>query len=83
VQLYADAPRMSPYLMDALLDRVRARALRTLAFAYSPLPLPLDWAAAQLGFDGAAEAAAWLRSRGAAVDEGRGQLLTRESRLVG
>ena len=66
--------------MDALLDRVRARALRTLAAAYSPLPLPLDWAGAQLGFDGAAEAAEWLEARGAVVDVRRGELLTRESR---
>jgi hypothetical protein len=80
MRLYADAPRMAPYLMDALLERVRARALRGMCAAYSPLPLPLGWAAEQLGFDGAADAAAWMRGRGAAVDERRGELLTRESR---
>ncbi|KAI8474600.1 MAG: SAC3/GANP/Nin1/mts3/eIF-3 p25 family-domain-containing protein [Monoraphidium minutum] len=82
VALYADAPRMAPYLLDALLERVRARGLRALAVAYSPLPLPLGWAAAQLGFDDAGDAAEWMRARGAAVDERRGELLTRESRAV-
>jgi hypothetical protein len=80
MQLYATAPRMGPYLMDALLERVRLRGLRTLASAYSPLPLPLDWVAAQLGFEGAEEAAEWAAARGAAVDGAGGQLLTRESK---
>ncbi|GBF91233.1 hypothetical protein Rsub_03553 [Raphidocelis subcapitata] len=80
VQLYATAPRMSPYLMDALLDRVRARGLRTMAVAYSPLPLPLEWVAAQMGFDSAGAAAEWAAGQGAAVDARRGELLTRESR---
>lgn len=78
--LYADAPRMAPYLMDALLDRVRAAGLRALAAGYSPLPLPLGWAAAQLGFDSESEGAEWMRARGAAVDARRGELLTKESR---
>jgi hypothetical protein len=73
---------MAPYLMDGLLPRVRARALRTLCAAYSPLPLPLAWVAEQLGFESAAEAGAWAAGEGAAVDARRGELLTRESRAA-
>jgi hypothetical protein len=80
MQLYATAPRMSPYLMDALLERVRLRGLRTLAAAYSPLPLPLDWVAAQLGFDAPGDAAAWAAARGAVVDQASGELRTRDSK---
>jgi len=82
IQLYATAPRMTPYLMDALLERVRTRALRTLCAAYSPLPLPVAWVAAQLGFETAGEAAEWALGVGAAVDAKKGELLTRESRAA-
>lgn len=82
IQLYATAPRMAPYLMDCLLERVRARALRTVTAAYSPLPLPLEWLAEQLGFESAEECATWAVARGAVVDARRGELLTRESRAA-
>ena len=50
------APYMSGYLMDALLPRVRLAALRTLAKAYAPLPLPLAHLHRALGFGGGARA---------------------------
>lgn len=80
MQLYATAPRMIPYLMDSLLERVRLRGLRALLAAYSPLPLPLDWVAVQLGFEGPEDAARWAVTQGAIVDERCGELMTRESR---
>ena len=48
--LYMDAPRMSPYLMDALSSRVRHAGLRTLVNAYLPT-LPLDFVMLQLGLE--------------------------------
>ena len=48
--LYADAPRMSPYLMDSLSARVRRRGAATMVSAYLP-NLPLDFAALHLGLD--------------------------------
>jgi hypothetical protein len=80
VAAYGSAPRMAPYLLDGLLPRVRARALRTIAAAYAPLPLPLSSLAEMLGFDTPEEAGGWAAAQGAAVDARRGQLLTRESR---
>jgi len=45
---------MSGYLMDALLPQARLRALRTLAKAYAPMPLPVLHVHRALGFDGGA-----------------------------
>lgn len=49
LELYASAPRMTPYLMDALLERLRGRLAAALS-AYSP-SVPLSLVAAALGFD--------------------------------
>lgn len=49
--LYASAPRMAPYLMDALLPRVRAQGLATLLAAHRPARLSLDWTMTQLGWE--------------------------------
>lgn len=49
LELYASAPRMTPYLMDALLQRLRGRLAAALS-AYSP-SVPLSLVAAALGFD--------------------------------
>eukprot|EP00899_Mesostigma_viride_P001207 jgi/Mesvir1/11087/Mv02461-RA.1 len=48
-RLYACAPRMAPYLMDALVPRMRARALRAMLRGYFP-SLPLAFVARSLGF---------------------------------
>lgn len=48
------APFMSGYLMDALLPQARLNALRTLAKAYAPTPLPVLHVHRALGFDGGA-----------------------------
>jgi hypothetical protein len=42
---------MAPYLMDALLPRVRAQGLATLLAAHHPARLPLDWLMTQLGWE--------------------------------
>ncbi len=49
------APFMCAYLLDALLLGVQQRGLATLVAAYSPLPLPLEFVAMQLGFEGPTE----------------------------
>lgn len=61
MSLYASAPRMAPYLMDALLPAVRAKGLAAMLAAHRPTRLPLRWAAAQLGFaDDQEEEVRWL-----------------------
>jgi hypothetical protein len=47
--LYAGAPRMAPYMMDRLLDGMRAQLLATFS-AFRP-SLPLAFAAARLCCD--------------------------------
>jgi hypothetical protein len=42
---------MAPYLMDALLPRVRAQGLATLLAAHHPARLPLEWTMTQLGWE--------------------------------
>lgn len=49
VHMFDNAPRMSPYLMDALLPRVRATGLVAALTAYRP-GCPLSCLARQLGF---------------------------------
>jgi hypothetical protein len=53
--LYATAPRMSPYLMDLWLPRIRAATLKVLLVAYRPTALPMDFVASCLGFEGVQE----------------------------
>lgn len=54
LRLYAGAPRMAPYLMDHLLERVRVRALAAARAAFQP-GVPLALLAGQLGFDSEGE----------------------------
>jgi hypothetical protein len=49
LDLYAGAPRMAPYLMDRLLERLRGSLAASFA-AYQP-SLSLTFVGAQLGFD--------------------------------
>ena len=49
LDLYEGAPRMAPYLMDRLLERLRGTLAASFA-AYQP-SLPLGFVGAQLGFD--------------------------------
>ena len=65
-RLYRDAPRMAPYLMDALSARVRATALAAALAAYRP-GVPAAWLAAQLGFEDATQLVEWAQSAGAVV----------------
>jgi hypothetical protein len=80
--LYPTAQRMTGYLMDQMLDKVRAVGLRALLVAFYPTGLPLAYVAAQLGFDDDAEAAVFLRSSGAVVDPGTGVVDTKASRAA-
>ncbi|KAK9903296.1 hypothetical protein WJX75_002137 [Coccomyxa subellipsoidea] len=66
LELYASAPRMTPYLMDALLERLRGRLAAALS-AYSP-SVPLSLVAAALGFDTLRQAGEYIEQRGAEVD---------------
>jgi hypothetical protein len=71
--------------MDCMLDSVRAVGLRAMLVAYHPTALPLAFVAEELGFEEAAEAAAFLREAGAVVDEragGAAVLDTRASRAA-
>jgi hypothetical protein len=80
-RLYAEAPRMAPYLLDALAPRVRANALAAALAAHRP-GVPAAWLAAQLGFQDAAQLCDWARTAGAVVttDDVTGeQMLCREA----
>jgi hypothetical protein len=48
--LYLDAPRMSPFLMDALAGRLQRRGAAAMVSAYAP-SLPLEFASLQLGLE--------------------------------
>ncbi|KAK9840595.1 hypothetical protein WJX81_004184 [Elliptochloris bilobata] len=76
---YVDAPRMTPYLMDHLLERVRKRWLAAAQAAFAPA-VPLGMLTAQLGFESDAEAANWCEAKRAAVDRGNGLLVTQPSK---
>ncbi|KAG2425749.1 hypothetical protein HYH02_014965 [Chlamydomonas schloesseri] len=79
LELYEGAPRMSPYLMDRLLGRMRLLALSSSVAAFRPLPLPLCYLAEQMGLEGEAEAADLAEQYGAVVDRAAGVLDTRTS----
>lgn len=72
LRLYADAPRMVPYLLDLFLDRMRAAAAAALTAAYrlhGPAPqaqVPESWLAAQLGLTAGQRAQLQALLRGAA-----------------
>ncbi|KAK9812652.1 hypothetical protein WJX72_001324 [[Myrmecia] bisecta] len=82
LDLYADAPRMSPYLMDTLLDKLRSRALKAWIFAYLP-SFPLALLQLQLGFDSRKEAAEFAVAEGAVVDMGLVDAKLSRSAVVG
>ncbi|WIA35122.1 hypothetical protein OEZ86_003603 [Tetradesmus obliquus] len=81
MRLYASAPRMAPYLMDALLPRVRGQGLAALLAAHRPARLPLGWALLQLGWeeDQEGEALRYLAQHGVVVDEAAREIDTRAS----
>jgi hypothetical protein len=65
-RLYKTAPRMAPYLMDALSAGVRTSALNAALAGYRP-GVPTAWLAQQLGFAHAEELTAWAVASGGAV----------------
>lgn len=85
MQAYGDATRMAPYLMDALLPRVRAAGVSAMLTAYHPCRVPLAWAAQQLGFDTDQldEAVAYLESQGAVLDLAAREIDTKATRTAG
>jgi hypothetical protein len=83
--MFDNAPRMSPYLMDALLPRVRAKGLVAALTAYRP-GCPLSCLARQLGFTDVGQQQAlldWALATGAArVPSADGEVsLTSASRV--
>ena len=48
--LYETAPKMTPYLMDRMLDRLRVQCLRTILIAFRPTLFAVD-VAGWLGYD--------------------------------
>lgn len=69
MQLYLEAPRMAPYLMDLLLPKMRIKAYNTVLAAFLP-SVPLAALAGWFGFTKRKEAAAFLKERGAVVVDG-------------
>ncbi|KAI7844718.1 hypothetical protein COHA_001806 [Chlorella ohadii] len=69
LRLYESAPRMAPYLMDALLAKMRSKAYSTVLAAFQP-SVPLSALAGWFGFTKKKEAAAFLREKGAVVVDG-------------
>ncbi|BDA50297.1 Leukocyte receptor cluster member 8 homolog [Coccomyxa sp. Obi] len=78
LSLYESAPRMAPYLMDPLLDRLRARLAAALS-GFSP-SVPLRFAAATLGFDTLRQVGEYLEKKGIDVDWKAHTVLTKQSR---
>ncbi|EIE23285.1 hypothetical protein COCSUDRAFT_63639 [Coccomyxa subellipsoidea C-169] len=78
LDLYASAPRMTPYLMDGLLERLRVRLAAALS-AYSP-SVPLASVAGTLGFDTLRQAGEFLERRGAVVDWKALVVVTKQSK---
>uniref|UniRef100_A0A7R9V2P4 SAC3/GANP/THP3 conserved domain-containing protein n=1 Tax=Chlamydomonas euryale TaxID=1486919 RepID=A0A7R9V2P4_9CHLO len=79
--LYSSAPRMSPYLMDRMLPKMRAFACQAIMTAYRPTPVPLSYLEDSLAVqqDGA-DAANIVVDQGGVVDTEAGVLDTRASR---
>jgi SAC3 family protein LENG8/THP3 len=61
-RLYSNAPHMSPYLMDFLVQRVRTQAYRVLVAAHRPT-LSLEYLQQQLQFDSEPELRDFLRQQ--------------------
>jgi hypothetical protein len=80
--LYPTAQRMAGYLMDPMLDKVRAVGLRALLVAFYPTGLPLSYVASELGFDEDADAAQFLRTSGVVVEGSTGVVDTKASRAA-
>ena len=78
--LYSSAPRMSAYLMDALLDTVRAKALSAIVAAYGR-ELEVAFVCTELGFDRPQELAEFAAPRGVVVDLREGVLDPKASKL--
>mmetsp|Transcript_33838 Transcript_33838/g.95800 ORF Transcript_33838/g.95800 Transcript_33838/m.95800 type:complete len:450 (+) Transcript_33838:1149-2498(+) len=78
--LYSCAPRMSAYLMDALLDTVRTSALAALVAAYGR-EVEAAFVCTELGFDCPEELAEYATPRGVVVDLQRGVLDPKASKL--
>mmetsp|Transcript_3798 Transcript_3798/g.10925 ORF Transcript_3798/g.10925 Transcript_3798/m.10925 type:complete len:371 (+) Transcript_3798:273-1385(+) len=67
--LYVDAPRMAPYLMDALSSRVRQSGLKTLIDSYMPT-VPMKYIMVQLGLETEADVRQLFESAGAVIADG-------------
>lgn len=68
LKLYDGAPRMTPYLLDLLVEKTRPKAWSAILAAYGgPHGVPIDQIAVLLGFEGAKEATEWVKERGGVV----------------
>jgi hypothetical protein len=76
--LYAEALRMSPYLMDLFVERVRMSALRTIVRAYRP-SIPRQFVAGELAFESSGACKKWLREKGAVLSADRRAILCKET----
>ncbi|GAX78375.1 hypothetical protein CEUSTIGMA_g5817.t1 [Chlamydomonas eustigma] len=77
-KLYQTAPRMSPYLMDRLLPRMRAWALKAMVTAYRPTSVPLSHVSVELCLEqDGADLFSVLQNAGLSVDLKLGVLETR------
>jgi hypothetical protein len=74
LKLYYDnspPPRMTPYLLDLLVEKSRPKAYATLLASYGD-KLPFSKVAEWLGFAKRKEAVAWIRERGGVVENPEG-----------
>jgi len=70
LQLYPEAPRMQPYLLDLLLERLRPKVWATVLAAFGgPCGIPLTDVGAWLGFGNGWEAEEWVKTRGGVVGD--------------
>lgn len=61
-ELFADAPNMAPELMEYMVPKMRATAVRTMLKAYKPSPVAVSFIMTTLGFSDEEEAAKYLRT---------------------